>query len=143
MRKAFLVTCAGWVSVLITFLSNADQLRLVAVILALGLTALWIAHLAAHASRRIVPRRIVTEAAANLPTRRAAIVAFSHAFAVVLMATALPGRIRAQSVCGCRVGDICCNTQTQVTWECIDIQGCTQWILKGTACSEGQAKCNS
>ena len=138
MRMAFHAAFAGWGLVPISFLLNAGQLTRVAALLAVGLTALWIAHLVAFASRR---ETVGAHETADLPTRRAAIMGFSRAFALILLATALPGRGRAQSVCGCRVGDVCCNKQTRVTYECqTTSNGCTQWILKGAPCNR-EASC--
>lgn len=137
MRKAFRLALGGW-ALYVSADFGGPQLKTLMAVLASGLSALWIAHLAAFASRHVVSQnRDVTP---SVPARRDAIVAFSQALALVAFATALPTRGRAQSVCGCRVGDVCCKTETQVTWVCTDVQGCTQWILQGNPC-QGQGAC--
>lgn len=113
--------------------------------LALALTALWLAHIFVFALRALKDRppiaaRVKAGPAkldANLPqpSRRWLVLDFAATLALAAAATVVSRRALAQVACGCRVGDICCNADTQVTYECQDVNGCTMWILTGNACT--------
>ena len=102
--------------------------------LALGLTALWFAHITAFARRATRAALSHRDAGLRSPSRRAAIVGFARGLALAAAVGTFAAPARAQDKCGCRVGDIWCNPDTHVTYECQNVQGCTMWILKGTSC---------
>ena len=142
MRKAFMAMLATWLVFAAAVGVGAAYLPALALFPALATSALWLGHLVLFARRNMANRIALGSAKTVLSGRRAAIAGFSRGFALAVLAMALPSTGRSQSVCGCRVGDVCCNSKTLVTWECVTIQGCTQWILRGKPCTRGQARCN-
>jgi hypothetical protein len=139
MRQAMTAMLGAWLAFAAMALFVSGYWPTLALAGALAASALWLAHLVTFAS----PGMASADRNHLFFGRRAAIVRFSQAFAWAVVVTALPGNGRAQSACGCRLGDVCCNSKTQVTWECMEPRkGCTQWILQGKPCRQGQARCN-
>ncbi|HWI26485.1 MAG TPA: DUF3624 family protein [Stellaceae bacterium] len=135
MRRSLALALGVWpLAIAASALLGGTAATLSLIALALGLTALWLAHIAAFARRAMgatLPRR---DAGLHSPPRRAALVGFARALALAAAAGTFASAARAQNKCGCRVGDIYCDPNTHVTYECDDVQGCTMWILKGNAC---------
>lgn len=136
MRRSLASALGAWalaVPALFVFGGTAATVALIA--LALGLTSLWLAHIAAFARRAMrstLSRRDAPEL--RSPSRRAALAGFARVLPLAAVVGVFASRARAQNACGCKVGDIRCDPSTHVTYECQDVRGCTMWILKGSAC---------
>jgi hypothetical protein len=148
MRKAFLFAAGAWLLAGVAIAVGDRPQSSVVTAVALGFTALWLVHICVFALRATKNRTAQSavrapngSATLNLrvhhPSRRWLIIDFAATLALATAATVVPGA-RAQSVCGCRVGDICCNAHTQVTYQCETISGCTQWIETGNPCTPTQ-----
>ncbi|HZR59805.1 MAG TPA: DUF3624 family protein [Xanthobacteraceae bacterium] len=146
MRKAFLSALAAWALVVATAaLSGRTEAIAATAMLALAFTGLWLAHICALSIRATMNRLLARADASHDPanydpsvrrlSRRRVVIDFATTLALTAAATILPRSARSQAACGCRVGDICCNAGTHVTWQCQDVNGCTQWILTGNACT--------
>lgn len=149
MRKALLSAVAAWILAGAAIAVGGRAQSLVVTAGALALTALWLAHVCVFALRATKNRAAQMAAHApsgtaahdagdRLSSRRSFIIDFAATLAFTAAATIVPRRANAQTACGCRVGDICCNATTQVTYKCETISGCTQWIETGNACTPTQ-----
>lgn len=147
MRTAFLFAAAAWLLAGAVIAVGGRAQSLVVTAMAIPLTALWLVHICVFALRATKNRASQTAAhtligsstlGPDVRSRRWLIVDFAATLALAAAVTAVPRWARAQSVCGCRVGDICCNAITQVTYQCETISGCTQWIEIGNPCTPTQ-----
>jgi hypothetical protein len=127
MRKAFLATIAAWpIFFVITAFSGASWMWAPMLVAAVGLTALWLAHIGAFALRTTMAARHATldlsasKSAQTVVTaassRRQFVAEFARTAAVAAVATALSARantVLAAGTCDCskcRSDQVCCRT---------------------------------
>ena len=127
MRKAFLAALAAWaLAFAMIGLSVASWITTSMIVVALGLTALWLAHIAAFALRTVMATKHATgdlftsktaQMAAHPPfNRRQFAVEFVRTAALAVVATALTVRANSVLAAGncdcskCRSDQVCCHT---------------------------------
>ncbi len=137
MQKALLAALSAWGLAVAATLSGGAPSMDWGITLAVLATGLWIAHVIAFALNRMQTRAAaaqIHQSGIRAPSRRQFIVSFAQLVGMAATASIISAPARAASACGCKVGDIRCDPQTHVTYECEDIGGCTMWILKGQKC---------
>src|ERR1700687_3904635 len=118
MRQSFLAALCAWTSVVaLQLFVGESTLTATAIVVALGLAALWVAHLVAYATRAVATpkvRRDRTAIQASLMSRRETIPAFARALGAIALATALPATtVFADAKCDCSrcsSDQYCCPT---------------------------------
>jgi hypothetical protein len=115
MRQSFLAALAAWAVAGIAWaIFGSNIVAAAAIIVALGLNALWIAHLIAHATRSVAASGAQRSERAAAMSRREIIPAFARALGAMALVTAWPaGAAFAANCCDCsqcRSDQVCCNT---------------------------------
>ena len=141
MRAAFLSAVAGIAAAIAASLLLPSSLALLSMALAIGFVVLWLAHLAAYATR--ATRHSPPSEAAPQHSRRQALAVFARAFMFVAVASAAPlllrGAALAQSGCPATApylcgSDWCCSGPAY--YFCQGYTGYDpNWRARGTFCT--------
>ena len=120
MRQSFLAALGAWALVVAVWLIiGGNAITDASAIAALGVTALWIAHLVAYAGRSVVALMRLRDRGTRMMSRREIIHTFARALGAIALTTALPvATTFAQNRCDCSKcssSQSCCPT---ANWYC-------------------------
>jgi len=144
MRAAFALATASWLLTLAILTGLGASVAVPAAAVATSLSVLWLAHLAAHATRsarcRLATATVEADGRVTRYSRRNALAFFAQALAAVAVASMLPtATVRAQSGCP-STHPYPCGTQhccsAQALYYCEGYTGHVEnWRKAGTFCT--------
>jgi len=114
IRKAFQAATCAWTAALLLLGLDWPRFLPAIVIIALGLTALWVAHLVAYAGKATLAEKSDSSAENDnayitTSSRRDLLPLFARALAVAALTSAAPTLALADGPCGGQCGDIQCR----------------------------------
>jgi hypothetical protein len=134
IRTSFLAAAGGWIALLITYQLALDRALFVVGIFVAALTALWVAHLVAYATRRSV--RLFRNANLGIGTvdaidqgRRSVFPTFARAFVGMAVVTAIPGLAHAESC------EVTCKDGTHASKSCDAGHTCKCYCIDHAECN--------